>query len=110
MAEKKQTRRRRNRNAGKFTPLIWIVTGALIALAIVYSNSIFQGHRANSTNGGETNRLINLNTVASNIRILQTSTPTSTLIAGTTTTTAAPQGQTFSIFLAKRSGSKVKLV
>lgn len=115
MAEKRQSRgRRKNRGGGKFTPLIWIVTGALIALAIVYSNTLFQGRHGggSSTNVSRpTNRIQSLQAVASNI--LNAGRTTTTTAAGRVSTTSTTSGQTqsaqYSLFLVSKSGSKVRL-
>lgn len=69
MAEQRKPRRRRKKKSGKYTPLVWLITGVLIALSLVYSNTLFKSRYGSDNSDLETNGnpLGNLESVASNI-------------------------------------------
>lgn len=66
--------RKRRKKAGKFTPLIWLLTGILIALAISYSNTLgglFKTNTANSTNSTNENDKKSLKNIAKDFQLFR---------------------------------------
>lgn len=122
MPAKKRTKKK----AGKFTPLVWLVMGALIALAISYSSSNFKNISLpflqknpvnNQTNAVSlpvniTNLIpipgINNQSGRTNHQQVKTNVVRTTIV--TVTNAAIPNGITVKIFLANQKGKDIVMV
>lgn len=111
MARKKG---RSKKKSGKFIPLIWLLTGALIALSIVYSNTLFKknsGDNQSTETSTNDSPLSGLSEVADNIisgyneQRSNRNTSTSTSVQVITPET----DMDYRIYLARQSGDTVNL-
>lgn len=109
------SKKRRKKKDSKYTPLIWILTGAVIALGITYSNTLFKNNRNEestvTTLAAQTdedgNALSTLEQVAQNIFNARSTTTTLESISVESVTS---DDDTIYIYLAKQVGDVVKVV
>ncbi len=105
-------RRRRRKKSGKYTPLIWVLTGVLIAFFISYTNTVYKNGGFIRLPSSGTNTQVpprmGLKSMASNfIKKNPLNIPKN---PGTNLTVVTPQAVKVKLFLAKQQEDGVKLV